>query len=307
MIVPIKAVLSHCTQNQDTHTSPLASPLPSSIATPTLSTPAVPSCRDKQNCGDAGGGSGRGGEGSGADLSRDAPFPGHASNSRDARNSGDASSIRDSSNRGDTRSIRDSSNSGNACSIRDSSNRGDASSSDKSSSSDHSSSDISNSRNAGSSLKSSIRDSSNRGDASSSDNSNSSDNSHSRENSNSSDNSSSDSSGGDNSYSKDASSSIVLRPLRGSDAALAAVGLVSGFASGLLGIGGGTVVTPLLALLSGACTRIGEELGSRCHGEKSNQVMSCVVSVCLWTAGHWGRHCRDSPPGRAERCVRVLL
>jgi uncharacterized membrane protein YfcA len=99
----------------------------------------------------------------------------------------------------------------------------------------------------------------------------------------------------------------VLRPLRGSDAALAAVGLVSGFASGLLGIGGGTVVTPLLALLSGACTRIGEELGSRCHGEKSNQVMSCVVSVCLWTAGHWGRHCRDSPPGRAERCVRVLL
>ena len=65
-------------------------------------------------------------------------------------------------------------------------------------------------------------------------------------------NSSSDSSGGDNSYSKDASSSIVLRPLRGSDAALAAVGLVSGFASGLLGIGGGTVVTPLLAVLSGA-------------------------------------------------------
>ena len=39
----------------------------------------------------------------------------------------------------------------------------------------------------------------------------------------------------------------MLRPLRGSDAALAAVGLVSGFASGLLGIGGGTVVTPLLS------------------------------------------------------------
>lgn len=48
---------------------------------------------------------------------------------------------------------------------------------------------------------------------------------------------------------------FVLRSLRGSDVALAAVGMVSGFASGLLGIGGGTVVTPLLAVLSGECVK----------------------------------------------------
>jgi hypothetical protein len=43
----------------------------------------------------------------------------------------------------------------------------------------------------------------------------------------------------------------LFRPLRSSDAALAATGIVAGFASGLLGIGGGTIVTPALALFTG--------------------------------------------------------
>lgn len=42
----------------------------------------------------------------------------------------------------------------------------------------------------------------------------------------------------------------IFRPLRLSDAALAATGIVAGFASGLLGIGGGTIVTPALALFT---------------------------------------------------------
>ena len=44
--------------------------------------------------------------------------------------------------------------------------------------------------------------------------------------------------------------SALFRPLRTSDAALAATGVVAGFASGLLGIGGGTIVTPALALFT---------------------------------------------------------
>jgi hypothetical protein len=41
------------------------------------------------------------------------------------------------------------------------------------------------------------------------------------------------------------------RELRQEDWMIACVGAVAGFASGLLGIGGGTIVTPLLALLTG--------------------------------------------------------
>jgi hypothetical protein len=48
----------------------------------------------------------------------------------------------------------------------------------------------------------------------------------------------------------DTASSALFRPLRASDAALAATGVVAGFASGLLGIGGGTIVTPALALFT---------------------------------------------------------
>ncbi|GLC42682.1 hypothetical protein PLESTB_001126800 [Pleodorina starrii] len=43
----------------------------------------------------------------------------------------------------------------------------------------------------------------------------------------------------------------LWRALRGSDAVLVATGAVAGFASGLLGIGGGTVVTPLLTIATG--------------------------------------------------------
>jgi hypothetical protein len=62
-----------------------------------------------------------------------------------------------------------------------------------------------------------------------------------------------------NSSSSSSSSSFGLRllqqlqqPPTGKDAALAATGGLAGFASGMLGIGGGTVVTPLLALATGA-------------------------------------------------------
>lgn len=44
----------------------------------------------------------------------------------------------------------------------------------------------------------------------------------------------------------------LQRPPTLQDAALAATGSLAGFASGMLGIGGGTVVTPLLALVTGA-------------------------------------------------------
>lgn len=43
----------------------------------------------------------------------------------------------------------------------------------------------------------------------------------------------------------------LLRPLGPTDALIAAVGCVAGAASGLLGIGGGTIVTPMLAVLTG--------------------------------------------------------
>ncbi|PNW84707.1 hypothetical protein CHLRE_03g155501v5 [Chlamydomonas reinhardtii] len=43
----------------------------------------------------------------------------------------------------------------------------------------------------------------------------------------------------------------LWRPLRSSDAVLVATGTVAGFASGLLGIGGGTIVTPLLTIATG--------------------------------------------------------
>lgn len=43
----------------------------------------------------------------------------------------------------------------------------------------------------------------------------------------------------------------LMRPLRAADAVVAATGCLAGFASGLLGIGGGTVVTPALAVLTG--------------------------------------------------------
>ncbi|GFR45702.1 hypothetical protein Agub_g7012 [Astrephomene gubernaculifera] len=45
--------------------------------------------------------------------------------------------------------------------------------------------------------------------------------------------------------------SSLWRPLRGSDGVLLATGAIAGFASGLLGIGGGTVVTPLLTMATG--------------------------------------------------------
>ncbi|KAI8470128.1 MAG: sulfite exporter TauE/SafE-domain-containing protein [Monoraphidium minutum] len=43
----------------------------------------------------------------------------------------------------------------------------------------------------------------------------------------------------------------LLRPLRPADAFIVATGCLAGFASGLLGIGGGTVVTPFLAMFGG--------------------------------------------------------
>ncbi|GIL64741.1 hypothetical protein Vafri_18618 [Volvox africanus] len=46
-------------------------------------------------------------------------------------------------------------------------------------------------------------------------------------------------------------SKTLWRPLRNSDAVLVATGTLAGFASGLLGIGGGTVVTPLLTVATG--------------------------------------------------------
>ncbi|KXZ47658.1 hypothetical protein GPECTOR_33g540 [Gonium pectorale] len=48
-----------------------------------------------------------------------------------------------------------------------------------------------------------------------------------------------------------AARSALWRPLRESDAVLVATGTLAGFASGLLGIGGGTVVTPLLTVATG--------------------------------------------------------
>ncbi|EFJ48905.1 hypothetical protein VOLCADRAFT_104627 [Volvox carteri f. nagariensis] len=47
------------------------------------------------------------------------------------------------------------------------------------------------------------------------------------------------------------SPAMLWRPLRGSDAVLMATGTLAGFASGLLGIGGGTIVTPLLTVATG--------------------------------------------------------
>ncbi|KAG2440222.1 hypothetical protein HXX76_004334 [Chlamydomonas incerta] len=49
----------------------------------------------------------------------------------------------------------------------------------------------------------------------------------------------------------DSAEKPLWRPLRSSDAVLVATGTVAGFASGLLGIGGGTIVTPLLTIATG--------------------------------------------------------
>jgi hypothetical protein len=48
----------------------------------------------------------------------------------------------------------------------------------------------------------------------------------------------------------------LQQPPTAKDAALAATGGLAGFASGMLGIGGGTVVTPLLALATGASQQV---------------------------------------------------
>ena len=53
------------------------------------------------------------------------------------------------------------------------------------------------------------------------------------------------------------STSMHIRELRAADAGIAATGCLAGFASGLLGIGGGTIVTPLLAVFTGMHSALG--------------------------------------------------
>lgn len=72
--------------------------------------------------------------------------------------------------------------------------------------------------------------------------------------------------------------SVVFRSLSSNDIGLAVTGTVAGFASGLLGIGGGTIVTPALALF----TSIGQ----------SSVVGTSLVAMVLPSLVALGQHAR---------------